>query len=52
MVITECLTMDQMGYFLSILNPALIQNVMDGVLVGYSETLWSWYPETKLWCVS
>lgn len=49
-MIEICLNLDQMGYFLSLLDPDVIVNTDEGILVGQEPVLWIWNAMTQLWC--
>lgn len=49
-MIETCLNTEQMGYFLSLLDPSVIKPTAEGMVIGLKETLWTWNATTQLWC--
>ncbi|ANJ20751.1 hypothetical protein HYO99_gp17 [Roseobacter phage RD-1410W1-01] len=49
-MIVECLNTEQMGYFLSLLDPDVWKQTAQGLVIGTQETLWTWNKTTQLWC--
>lgn len=53
--IVECMSMEQMSYFLSLVSDILVKSG-GGIIKLYptngSIVFWKWFPETQLWCVT
>lgn len=53
--IVDCITMDQMSYFLSLVSDILVESG-GGIIKLYPTNgelvLWLWSAETQLWCVT
>lgn len=46
----QCLDMEGMGYFLSLLNPESFRMTAEGIIIGLADVLWVWNETTERWC--